>query len=602
MINEELTRNHLVTRRTFMLRVAKLGITFTLGIRLLYLQLIKGSEFRILSDKNRISLVATIPRRGAIKDKFGLIIADSRPCFLVYLDKRLSKNYLQSFNVFAGLANLPEATSKKLLAKIRKTPKRSPVLLFSDISWHEVAIIEEQAELMPAIYVEQISSRDYKIPEPFSHVTGYVGKISEDEMLSSTKIAKFDSGKTGLEKYYNNYLAGSPGYQKIEIDANGILVRELERLEPSAGIDLETNIDARLQEMIYNIMPAEGASAIVIDISTGGILASVSKGGYNPNDFARGIDSDTWNQLNNNLYKPLINKICASQYPPGSTFKLITILAALNAGIPYSQKFFCAGYMKLGNRNFNCWKKEGHGLLDMKEAIKQSCNCYMFNISKIIKIDAILDMARKFGLGSPVGIDLPFEAKGFVPDRAWKLQKFKYDWSTGDGFNLSIGQGALLATPLQLVNLVAKIASNGLYNKAPKIAYKDLGSDTNLGANLPVILQDIKQEYFEFIKLAMDQTVNQESGSGFHHRSNIVRYAGKTGTSQVVAKKNAHDDLSSEKISWTRRNHALFSGFFPIHDPKYSMSIIVDHGGGGSRAACPIAKAIVEFCANNHLV
>ena len=601
MINEEVTRNHLVTRRTFLLQVAKFSTTCVLASRLLYLQLIKGAEYKILSDNNRINLMILYAKRGVIKDKFQVIIAQSRPCFAVYLDKRLEKNYLNSAHKLFELFGLQEEVRVKLITKIKKTPKRIPVALVSNASWQQIAILEEHIELVPGIYAEQFDVRDYKIPEAFAHITGYVGRIAEDDAWAGNINSKFYVGKTGIEKYYENHLAGQAGYKKIEIDAKGVFVRELEKQEPIQGEDLKINLDSRLQEMIYDIMPPEGASAIVMDISTGGLVACVSKGAYNPNDFASGITHDSWNQLNNSNYKPLVNKICSSQYPPGSTFKLITVLAALEAGILPSQKFYCSGYITIGNRNFNCWKREGHRLVDMKEAIKQSCNCYMFNISKIIKVDKILDMARKFGLGGATGIDLPYELPGFVPDRTWKFKNFNYGWTVGDGFNLSIGQGALLATPIQLANIIAKIASCGSYNANPKIVSDNLIENGTKPSSIN-ILSHIKYEHFEFIKNAMDHTVNEAGGSAFHHRSNIVRYAGKTGTSQVIAKKNVNDDLSRDTIAWSKRNHALFSGFFPAEAPKYAMSIIVDHGGGGARAACPIAKQIVEFCALNNII
>ncbi|MDX1924462.1 MAG: penicillin-binding protein 2 [Rickettsiaceae bacterium] len=592
MLDDEITRNHLITRRTFLLRAGKISLLSILIGRMSYLQLIKSNEYKILSDKNRISLIILPPARGGIKDRNGVIIAENRSSFFIKIDKRLEKNYTESAERLFRMLKIDEKSVSKILSKLKKSNKRIPFTIISDAAWEDIAKIEENISVLPGIYVEKGQIRQYKMPFSFCHVTGYVGRVAEDEMMESSQIPpEFTIGKTGVEKNYEDTLQGRAGYKKIEIDARGLFVRQVEKEDPISGVDIELTIDSRLQEHIYNILPPEGGSAIVMEINTGEIIACVSKGAFDPNEFASGISASSWQSLNSDQYKPLINKIAYSQYPPGSTFKLMTILAALEAGIPISQKFTCTGSIHLGNRDFNCWKKEGHGAIDMMNSIKHSCNCYMFNLSRLIGAESILNVAKRFGYGSPTNIDFPSEMTGFVPDRAWKLRRFKFDWSLGDSFNISIGQGALLATPIQLAVMTAGIAS-GKFLVKPRLA---------ANAEVKTNLIDVKQEHLDFIRDAMYKAVHEEGGSCFASRSLIHPFAGKTGTAQVIAKKNANDDLSRANIDWQKRNHALFSGFTPIFEPKYAISIIIDHGGGGGRVAGPIAREISEFLGSHKL-
>ncbi len=588
MINNDITRNHLVTRRTFLLQTSKMSLFFLLISRIFYLQLYKGSDYKILSDKNRLSLILLPSLRGMILDRYGVVIAENKSCFLIKIDKRLEKNYIKSAERLFDILDLEQNIRNELLLQIKKTNKRLPITLIKNASWPQIAKVEENIILLPGIYVEQSQIRDYHIPLSFAHITGYVGKISEDELMGDGAYSsmQFNVGKSGLEKHYEKNLVGEIGYKKIEIDARGLYIREIERQEAINGTNLELNIDARLQEFIYGLLPEEGGSALVMNIENGDLVSCVSKRAFDPNEFASGISSKSWAKVRNDSYKPLINKICCAQYPPGSPFKLITILASLEAGVSTTQKFNCRGFIELGHRRFSCWKKEGHGYIDMTEAIKQSCNCYMFNISKIIKVDKILEVARRFGFGEKTGIDLPHELPGFIPDTAWRIKNFKFDWNLGDSFNIAIGQGPILVTPIQLGVMASSFAS-GKTIVRPRIARDAAIVRSNL---------DISSHHMDFIKDAMRKTVNEPGGSAFYNRSSILNFAGKTGTSQVICKKNAQDDLSRSSIAWERRNHALFSGFFPAQEPKYAVSIIIDHGGAGARVASPIARKIVEFC------
>jgi penicillin-binding protein 2 len=591
VLDREVLRNQLISRRTFLLASGKIGLLSLLLGRMFYLQLLKGNEYKVLSDKNRISLVLIPPSRGAIYDNKKIVICENRPSFLLKLDRRKNKDYAASLENFFEICNLNDEEKKSIFANLKKSPKKLPITLISDVEWNRLTLVEENLNELSGIYAEQILVRKYNYPESSSHLIGYVGKIAEKDLQDSSDqvSSEFQVGKIGIEKQYEDLLQGEFGYKKIEVDAKGNFVNQLEKINSISGQDLELNIDINLQDYIYSILPKEGASASVLDLIDGSVVALCSSPGYDPNKFVGGIDAEYWNSLINDPLKPLINKVCQSQYPPGSTFKLITILAALEAGIKPDQEFTCVGHVDLGKKTFHCWNKNGHGTLNMSDAIKHSCNSYMFNIARLIGADRILELAKKFGFGTQTNIDLPSELKGFVPDRNWKLKNFKFDWSLGDSFNISIGQGALLATPIQQLKMIAAFASNGkLFT--PRISKK-----------LPQEFQqlNIKSEFISLIKDAMFKVVNETGGTGSRAYSSIISVSGKTGTSQVIAKRNANDDLSRASVKREKRNHALFAGFFPSENPRYAVNIIVDHGGGGGSAAGPIAKNIAEYIYKN---
>jgi penicillin-binding protein 2 len=593
VLDREVTRSQLISRRAFLLTTGKISLLSALLGRMFYLQILKGSEYKILSDKNRISLILIPPIRGAIFDKNKKLICENRSSFLLKLDKRRNKDYSKAIEKLFSICQFSDEEKKSIFSNLKKSNPKIPVTLINDMEWEKLALVEENIAELKGIYAEQIYVRKYNFPESFAHISGYVGKMTENDLRNSQEkfSQEFQIGKTGLEKQYESYLQGEFGLKKIEVDAKGNFISQIEKQEPISGQNIDLNIDSDLQEFTHHILPKEGASALVLDLEDGKVLAACSTPAFDPNKFVNGIDFEYWNSLINNPYKPLVNKISQSQYPPGSTFKLITILAALEAGIKPDQEFTCVGHVDIGKKAFHCWNKAGHGTLNMSDAIKHSCNSYMFNIARLIGADRILELAKKFGFGTQTNIDLPSELKGFVPDRNWKLKNFKFDWSLGDSFNISIGQGALLATPIQQLKMIAAFASNGkLFT--PRLS-------KNLSQEFEQL--NIKTEYFSLIKDAMFKVVNESGGTGSKAYSSIVSVSGKTGTSQVIAKRNANDDLSRASVKRERRNHALFAGFFPYEEPQYAVNIIVDHGGGGGAAAGPIAKNIAEYIYKNKL-
>lgn len=586
MIDNESFWKYLISRRTFLLTSGKFGILSLLLSRMFYMQILKGSDYKIKSEKNRISLILIPPQRGDILDRNGEIVATNKAIFSVKLDRRQSNRYKDSIEKIFEMQNFDDDSKKEIFRKLRITSRKIPLTLINDISWNDLAKIEEKIPELEGIYTEKSFARYYKFPEIFAHVTGYIGKISSDQISNNPNVPiNHYNGKSAVEKFYETKLAGKFGYKKVETNARGLFVNELESFDSVEGDNLSLTIDRKLQEYIHKLLPSEGSSAVIMDINDGSIMALNSKPSYDVNEFIGGISHKSWNALLDNPYKPLLSKVTQTHYPPGSTFKLITILSALESGISPDFEIYCMGSTIVGNQKFHCWKHTGHGRVDMSNAIKQSCNCYMYEIAKIVGASQILNTAKNLGYGSKTGIDLSGEVDGFLPSREWKLARFKFDWSIGDTLNISIGQGALLSTPLQQAVMVAAFANNGKI-LTPRV-------NKNLTPNIRESFVESKN--LEFLRNAMYRSVNEYGGTSYRSRSKNVLLAGKTGTSQVRKKKNIKEDLNKSNIIWNNRNHALFAGFFPYNKPKYAMSIIIDHGGGGSAVAAPIARKIAEY-------
>jgi penicillin-binding protein 2 len=592
VIDSEIYRKFLVSRRAFVVTSAKFGILSMLLARMFYMQIIKGREYKTQADNNRISLILLEPERGKILDINGFEIAGNSPKFYLMLDRKQAKNYKESLNKLFELLEFSLDDKDDINKKIKNSPRKFPAVIYKNLTWKQVAVIEENLDLLDGIYTEKINSRVYNSAESFAHITGYLGKISDEYFSLNYNLAKdFQVGKSGAEKFYEDSLQGKFGYKKIETNARGAYIKTLEEETSTEGSDIVLCLDKSVQEFMHSLLPSEGGSAVVMNVRDGKILGMCSKPSFDPNEFVGSISNSYWNQILNNPYKPLVSKITQTHYPPGSTFKLVTIYAALDSGVSKDFSFFCTGSTKIGSSIFRCAKSSGHGYVNnIQEAIQKSCNCYMYELSRIISGEKILEVAKKFGFGKKTGIDLTGELDGFVPSKEWKIRRFKYNWTLGDSYNIAIGQGALLSTPLQQTRLTAAIANGGKLVR-PSI----------LSSSEPEIMDlNINQDYLNFIKEGMFMSVNKLGGTSFRSKSYITTLAGKTGTSQVIAKKNASDDLNRKSIKWQNRNHALFAGFFPYDKPKYAISVIIDHGGGGSSTASPIAKKIAEFITLNN--
>ena len=585
MLDRSSLNRQIMTRRTFVIGAGKLGLLFLLAGRMFYMQFIKKDEYRTLSDNNRIKMILLPPTRGQIFDSDGVIIAKNNTCFRLLLDKNGNPKYSEEINHLVEILELDDYQIDEIKRRMSKGGRRVAAIVIDCLDWNQVAVIEERKADFKSLFIDTGFERFYKSGLSTAHLIGYLGRpgTGEDE---PTKLADetFKVGKGGIEKFYEEHLRGEFGFKRIEVNALGKYVRELGKSASKPGNDLYLNINAELQENALKHMNAQGCSAIVMDCTNGNVIICASTPSFDPNKFSK-LSNQYWNSLINDPYKPLIDKTTKSLYPPGSVFKIITALAALEAGIDPDNKIICTGAPILGGNSFRCSRSRGHGALNMVDALKHSCNHYIYAVARQTGADKIIEVANRFGLGKPTGIDLPGEVSGFVPTKQWKLEKYGTKWGVGDTLNLSIGQGFILATPMQLACLITAIASNGkLFS--PKIA---------VGAPNYVQL-DLQQNNLEIIKTALFNTMNTPGGTGYLSRLDYksMHMAGKTGTAQVQAKKNASDDLSRDNIAWGSRNHAIFSGYAPFDNPKYAISIYFDHGGGGGRASAPIAKKIMQ--------
>jgi len=594
MLNKKILHNELTSRRAFIIGAGKLGLLSLLGVRMFYLQLIKSEEYKTLSDKNRINFVVLPPTRGRLYDLEGNILATNKPCYQLLIDRSINNNYKDELEIVSNILNLSPEKYNYIKQKIKKSSRHIPLMILDQLDWQQVSLIEEQKHKLTSIFIDIGYLRSYPFSNVTSHLIGYLGQVNEQEKqeLNIYNLSDFSIGKSGIEKYYDNKLRGEFGYKQVEVNAYGKQIREISGVSSKSGNDIYLNIDAGLQQKVQEYLSSQGSSAIVMDTRNGNVLICASTPGFESNNFSR-LSENYWQSLINDPYKPLINKVVQNSYPPGSVFKIITVLAALEAGIKPSKTFFCGGGSALGTNSFRCWNHNGHGTLDMLSALKHSCNNYMYELSRIIGCDKILEVAREFGFGSKTGIDLTPENAGFVPSKEWKKKKLKLPWSIGDTFNLAIGQGFLGVTPIQLARFITAIANMGkLYT--PRIMKND-PEFHNININ---------PENIKIVQEGLYNAVNVAGGTAYYNRilGENRQLAGKTGTSQVQGKLNAKDDLSRESIAWERRNHALFLGFAPYHDPKYSVTVFVDHGGGGSKAAAPIARKIMSDVLDKYFV
>ena len=570
-----------------MIASGKFGLFSLLLGRLYYMEVIKSNEYKVLSDKNHINLVMIPPVRGIILDRAGRQIAINKSNYRLMLDKKESRSYRESLAQLFSLLQTPEDDVKFILQRVEKSSPRLPIQIFDNLSWNEVALIEESVVNMPGIFIEIGQVRFYPYHYVTSHIIGHTGILNEDEKdeYELENIGDFHLGKRSIEKYYNAKLMGEFGVKKMEVNAHGLYIREIDATQSLAGSELPLSIDIDLQSFVSSRLDPRGSAAVIMNVKNGHILSLVSTPGFDPNNFAQGVSQKYWNSLLQDENKPLINKAINGCYPPGSTFKLIAMLAALKSGVDPNHQVDCCGYTIIGNRKFRCASKYGHGLLNMRSAIQKSCNCYMYNIAKLIGADKILDMADRLGLGKITGIDLPDESAGFLPNKKWKKRKFGEEWTLGDTINTAIGQGYILTTPLQMVSFVSAIANGGIVYP-PSIAQHPNKPPMNLG---------ISAKDLNVIKEGMFLASNAPGGTAYRSRSYIENFeiAGKTGPAQVIGKKSDAQNLSLESTPWHNRNHGIFVGFGPFHDPTYACAVIVEHGGDGSKLAAPIGRDIL---------
>jgi len=599
----------LFTRRSLIMAGGQAALMSVLAGRLYYLQVLQSDEYTMMANENRMNMRLLAPLRGRIVDRFGQEVASNRQNYRVVLIREQTKSVEETLDRLSDLVPVSNADRARVLKETKRKRGFVPIPVMENLSWDEFSRINVNSPELPGIQLDVGETRHYPYKNLFAHIVGYVGSVSERDLQNLEpdpllELPGFKIGKNGIEKYYDLSLRGTAGTSRVEANAYGRVIRELNRQEGSAGDDLELTIDVELQKYAVERMGTESAAAVIIDIHTGDVLSMVSVPSFDPNSFTTGIGIEEWKGLQSNPKHPLSNKAIAGQYPPGSTFKMIVALAALEAGVISSDhKVFCNGSTKLGRHKFHCWKRGGHGKLNLRSAIEQSCDVYFYDIAKKVGVDKIAEMANRFGLGNKLDLDLFGEKSGLIPSTEWKQAVRGERWQGGDTFNVGIGQGYVLTTPLQLAVMTARLA-NGGKSVEPRLV-KPRGS-TDTDENPDEDRSEIKNEDMGVSKAAlrmvlggMFDVVNGTKGTARASKIKTEGWemAGKSGTAQVrrISKKERLSRvLKSNERPWEYRDHALFVAYAPFNNPRYAVSVIVEHGGSGSKVAAPIARDLLE--------
>lgn len=579
-----------ITRRALLLGgVSLLGLT-TLGARLYHLQFVRAEKYRDLAEGNRVKLQILPPSRGKILDRNGFPLAENRKNYRLFLDLEKNSSPLKNLEKLEQLIELDERKTEKIRTQLRQFPFGPPVLVKEDLPWEEVVTIEHHAPDLPGVTIDMGERRRYPLKEETAHVLGYVSAVNDMEQKQSGEFYRWPDakiGKQGMEQGMEERLRGKPGLRHLEVNVRGLMVRELQRDLSIPGEDLHSSLHKELQRYAYEALLArESGAAVVMDVHTGEVLALVSAPSFDSNVMSAGIGAKEWEALRHSIRLPLLNKATVGQYPPGSTFKMVTGLAGLMKGILSPDRYvFCPGHFYLGNHRFNCWKPGGHGPMNLTHALAESCDTYFYTVGRDAGIDAIAATARKLGLGAISAMGLPGEKSGIVPDDAWKRRVWKQPWQGGDTINVAIGQGYVLTTPLQLAVMGARLVNGG------KAVEPRLLKVTKHRHSAPVI--GFEPSHLHFIQEGMNAAVNQGFGTAYGSRILQPEWAmgGKTGTAQVRRITIRGQDQS--KLPWEHRHHALFVGYAPVDKPRYVAAVVVEHGGGGSAVAAPVARDLL---------
>ena len=601
---DKIKSSRTISRRALMVGGLQLGLVGALAARMRFLQVDEADKYRLLADENRINIRLLPPARGLIYDRRGVLLAGNEQNYRIVMVREDAGDIDEAVAKLATLVKLDPEKTEQAIKELKRRSAFVPVTIADRVTWEEVARVAVNAPTLPGISPDVGLSRIYPLQEDFAHIIGYVGPVSDydlerlgdkDPLL---QIPRFQVGKSGVETRLERDLRGSAGTRQIEVNAVGRVMRELNRKEGEPGKNVQLSVDQALQNFVQArlSLDEESASAVVMDIETGDLVAVGSAPSFDPNKFIHGISSKDYKELLDNPYRPLANKAAQGTYPPGSTFKMIVALAALAEGvIDPTERITCTGYIETAGRRFHCWRRGGHGKVDLVKSLRESCDVYYYEIAQRVGIEKISAMAMKLGLGYKHDLPLSGVARGLAPTKAWKLKHRSADWLIGDTINAGIGQGYVLASPLQLAIMTARIASGRAV--VPRLVRSFNGVEVPF-EEAPLL--DIDPEHLSIVRRGMYEVVyGQRATAG---RSKIVdedkRMAGKTGTSQVrnISKaERAAGVIRNEDLPWERRDHALFVSYAPYDAPKYSVSVVAEHGGGGSTAAAPIARDIMLF-------
>ena len=587
-------------RRTLILGGAQLALVGALGFRMRYMQVDQADQFRLLAEENRINIRLIPPARGELFDRNGVIIARNSPSYRIIIVREDAGDVEEIIRRLSQLVTLDPEDLDRARTEMKRSPPFLPVTLADQVSWEDISRVAVNAPALPGITPEVGLTRVYPQGKDFAHVIGYVGPVSDYDLSKMEDpepvlmIPRFQIGKVGLEAKKEDLLRGKAGAKRVEVNATGRVMRELDRRDGQPGSDLQLSVDARLQAYVQARLSGESAAAVVMDCETGDLRAIASAPSFDPNLFVRGISVADYQGLTSDPYRPLANKSVQGTYPPGSTFKMVTAMAALEAGvIGPGDTVWCPGYLEISGRRFHCWKRGGHGHVDLQNSLKQSCDVYYYDVAMKVGIDKISEMAQRLGIGVRHDIPMSAVAQGLAPNQAWKKATYDDVWRIGDTANAAIGQGFMLASPMQLAVMSARLATGR--DVQPRLVKSVDGIEQPSGAGDPL---GLNENNLRQIRRAMFAVSNDKRGTAFRSRINeeAFRMAGKTGTSQVrniTKAERAAGVINNRDLPWERRDHALFVCFAPFEAPKFAVSVVVEHGGGGSTAAAPIARDII---------
>ena len=595
-------------RSSFLIGTSQLILVGLLIRQIRQIQLNESEKYRLLAEENRIDIEILPPLRGVIFDNKGTILAKNKENYRIKILRDKNINLPNVIENLSKLINISEERKIEIIKKLEKKRSNSSIIIAENLSWIEFKQVLVNLPSLPGIVPEVDLKRFYTKKELLAHLLGYVGVISRKDLKRIStddpilQIQDFKIGKVGIEKGLDKYLRGQVGLGKFEVNASGKIIRKLAEEPSSSGKDIHLTIDSNLQKFSMLRIKEYSASAVVIDLSNGGIICMASNPSYDPNKFVEGISQKDWDILLQSKNQPLANKAISGNYPPGSTFKMIVAIAALEDNLINPEDLFeCNGFYELEQRKFHCWKYSGHGSTDLLKGIEESCDVYFYNLAERIGIERIAKTARKFGIGITPNLPLSGISKGLLPSKSWKKNTKNQSWFTGDTLNSGIGQGYLLSTPIQIAIMTARIAT-GLEIKPSLLKAID-GKPVKYDKHK---LLDIKKSTLDIIRQAMFGVVNNKTGTAFNSRliNETKIFAGKTGTSQIrqISEQERNKGIiKNQDLPRNQRDHALFTGYAPFTNPKFSVSIVVEHGGGGGKVAAPIARDILLYALNGAL-
>lgn len=585
-----------ISRRALFLGGAQLTFMGVLGLRMRFMQVDQAEEFRLLADENRLKVRLLPPARGLLYDRNGVILAENEQTFRIVIRKEDAAHLdvvLAKLEKLIGLTPDEQERVRKTL-KSRDTGPSVPVTIADRLTWEAFSTVAANGPALPGVSPEVGLTRFYPFRDDFVHTVGYVRPVTRDKLDQMEvvdpiyRIPDFQIGLTGVETKLEDLLKGRAGTLRVEQNVHGRTIRELDRQEGVAGSNIQLTFDQKVQNFVQARLAGESASAVIMDVRTGDVISAGSTPAFDPNKFVRGISSADYKALLENIYRPLPSKSVQGAYPPGSTFKMVTALAALEAGVVTPDETVrCTGHTEVGGRRFHCWKRSGHGNINLVGSLRHSCDVYYYEMAQRAGIEKIADMGRKLGLGEDFALPLPGMSTGLVPDKQWKRDKRGADWVIGDSLNAAIGQGFVLTTPMQLAVMTSRLATGRAIT--PRLVKTIDGVEQPIQDAGPL---DINENMLRAVRQGMYEVSNSSRGTAYGSRivEDGMQMAGKTGTSQT-----RNLIVNNKNVPWEERDHALFVAFAPHDNPKYAVSVVVEHGGGGSTAAAPIARDLMLF-------